>query len=104
MNQSQSLPYLRTMFACCMLFQLIYVLCAALWFMFPDLKGHSLLPILFPGFKLLDLPSFIYGLIASMLYGWAAAAIFVFFYNLWPRLAAWIFGPGSRNRIAPASR
>jgi hypothetical protein len=91
MHHSQSLLYLRTMFACCMLFQVIYILCVALWFVFPELRGHSLLPILFPGFKLLDLTSFIYGLITSMLYGWAVAAIFVFFYNLWPRFAAFVF-------------
>ncbi len=34
------LPYIRTMFATCMLFQVIYVLCVLLWLGFPDLKGH----------------------------------------------------------------
>lgn len=86
------LPYLRSMFATCMLFQVIYVLCVILWLTFPDLKGHALLPAIFPNFTLLTMESFIYGLIASMIYGWIAAIIFVFFYNLWPRLAVMLFG------------
>ena len=47
------LPYVRTMFAACMLFQVIFVLCAALWLVSPDLKGHALLPAIFPNFTLL---------------------------------------------------
>lgn len=86
------LPYLRTMFATCMLFQVVFVLCVVLWFAFPGLKGHELLPTIFPNFILLTLGSFIYGLLASMIYGWIAAIIFVFFYNLWPSLAALLFG------------
>lgn len=86
------LPYLRTMFATCMLFQVIYMLCVFLWFAFPDLKGHAMLPAIFPNFTLLTVSNFIYGLIASMIYGWIAAAIFVFFYNLWPSIAATQFG------------
>lgn len=88
------LPYLRTMFATCMLFQVVYVLCIVLWLAFPDLKGHALLLAVFPNFKLLTLGSFIYGMIASMLYGWIAAIIFVFFFNLWPQLTAAV---GSRR-------
>ena len=87
-----TLPYVRTMFATCMLFQVIYVLCALLWLVFPDLKGHALLPAIFPNFTLLTIGSFIYGLIASGLYGWIVAIIFVFFYNLWPNLAVFLFG------------
>lgn len=86
------LPYLRPMFATCMLFQVLYVLCVILWLAFPDLKGHALLPAIFPNFTLLTIGSFIYGLIASMIYGWIAAIIFVFFYNLWPSLAVLLFG------------
>lgn len=86
------LPYLRPMFATCMLFQVIYVLCVFLWLALPDLKGHALLPAVFPNFTLLTVGSFIYGLIASMIYGWIAAVIFVFFYNLWPSLAVLLFG------------
>ena len=86
------LPYLRTMFATCMLFQAIYVLCVALWLAFPDLKGHALLLAVFPDFKLLTLGSFVYGFIASMVYGWIAAIIFVFFFNLWPQLTSAIVG------------
>jgi hypothetical protein len=87
------LPYWRTMFATCMLFQVIYVLCALLWLIYPDLKGHYLLPAIFPNFTLLTIGSFIYGLIASGVYGWIAAIIFVFFYNLWPSFATMLLGP-----------
>ena len=86
------LPYLRTMFATCMLFQTVYVLCVILWFAFPALKGHALLTAIFPSFTLLTVGSFIYGLIASMIYGWIAAIVFVFFYNLWPPVAVALFG------------
>jgi len=92
MTNSESLPYLRPMFATCMLFQVIYLLCVALWVVFPDLQGHVLLPTIFPGFKLLDLPNFFYGLIASGVYGWVVAVVFVFFYNFWPGLASWFVG------------
>src|SRR5215468_8154004 len=78
------LPYLRTMFATCMLFQVIFVLCVLLWLADPSLKGHYLLPAIFPNFTLLTIGSFIYGLIASGVYGWIVAIVFVFFYNLWP--------------------
>lgn len=91
------LPYLRTMFATCMLFQVVNVLCVVLWFAFPGLQGHAVLPAVFPNFALLTIGSFIYGLIASMIYGWIAAVIFVFFFNLWPTIAAQLFGP----RVAP---
>jgi hypothetical protein len=66
-------------------------MCVALWAVFPDLRGHALLPVVFPNFALLTIGSFIYGLVASMLYGWVAAIIFVFFYNLWPDLSAALF-------------
>jgi hypothetical protein len=88
----KSLTYLQPMFGACMLFQVLYVLCVALWLVAPGLKGHAILVTLFPDFQFLDVPHFIYGLIASGVYGWAAAGIFVFFYNLWPRFAALIFG------------
>jgi hypothetical protein len=91
MNMTK-LPYLRTMFATCMLFQVIYLLCVALWLGFPDLNGHALLLAIFPYFKLLTVGSFIYGFVASMVYGWIAATIFVFFFNLWPHLATGAVG------------
>lgn len=94
-----SLPYLRTMFATCMLFQVIYVLCVALWLVFPDLKGHALLPAIFPNFTLLTIGSFIYGLIASMIYGWITAIIFVFFHNLWPSVVSLVFGQRADSRL-----
>jgi hypothetical protein len=80
------------MFATCMLFQAVYVLCVVLWFAFPGLQGHAVLPAVLPNFMLLTIGSFIYGLIASMIYGWIAAVIFVFFFNLWPTIAAVLFG------------
>jgi hypothetical protein len=64
----------------------------ALWFAAPDLAGHTILTTIFPGFQLLTLVSFIYGLVMSMFYGWFVAATFVFFYNLWPSVALVIFG------------
>jgi hypothetical protein len=94
------LPYLRTMFATCMVFQVIYVLCVLLWFVDPNLKGHYLLPAIFPNFTLLTIGSFIYGLIASGIYGWIVAITFVFFYNLWPTLAAALFGQRPMNATA----
>ncbi len=45
------LSYLRTMFATCMLFQVFFVLCVLLWFVDPNLKGHYLLPAIFPNFS-----------------------------------------------------
>lgn len=92
MTKSDPLPYLRTMFATCMLFQVTYVLCVTLWGFFPELKGHALLVDIFPQFKLLDIPSFLYGLIASAMYGWFVSAVFVFFHNLWPSFARLIWG------------
>ena len=92
------LPYVRTMFATCMLFQVIYVLCVVLWLAFTELKGHALLPAIFPKFTLLTIGSFIYGLIASGLYGWFVAIVFVFFYNLWPDVAAALFGQRAASR------
>ena len=92
MPNAQHLRYLPTMFATCMLLQVVYVLCVALWLVSPDLPGHALLTAIFPQFKLLDAPSFVYGLIASAMYGWFVSAVFVFFYNLWPSVAVLISG------------
>jgi hypothetical protein len=65
-----------------------------LWFVAPGLGGHALLIAIFPQFKLLDAPSFIYGLILSGLYGWFVSVIFVFFHNLWPDIAGVFSGSG----------
>ena len=92
MTKPQALPYLPTMFATCMLFQMLYILCVALWMIFPNLEGHTLLVSIFPAFKLLDVLSFIYGFIASALYGWLVAVTFVFFFNLWPSFARIFLG------------
>jgi hypothetical protein len=65
-----------------------------LWLVDPNLKGHYLLPAIFPNFTLLTVGSFIYGFIASGIYGWIVAITFVFFYNLWPAFVA-LFVPQS---------
>jgi len=92
------LPYLRTMFATCMLFQVLFLLCVALWLVAPNLNGHAILTTIFPNFTLLTLGSFIYGLVMSMFYGWAVAIIFVFFYNLWPTFASRVLAPQTASR------
>lgn len=92
MSRQQHLPYLPAMFATCMLFQTLYVLCIALWFVAPGLSGHAILTTLFPGIQLLNLTCFLYGLLMSMVYGWLVAATFVFFYNLWPSVASFVLG------------
>ena len=90
--KSQPIRYLPAMFATCMLFMVLYSLCAMLWIFFPDMAGHAALETLFPGFKLLDVPNFCYGMIMSAIYGWFMAVVFVFFYNLLPKLAHALFG------------
>ena len=92
MSRHQPLPYLPAMFATCMLFQVLYVACIISWSLFPNIPAHTAMINLFPQFQLLDVPSFIYGLVASMIYGWFIAATFVFFYNLWPSVASMIAG------------
>ena len=87
-----SLPYLPAMFAACMLFMVLYVLCVLLWAFFPDLAGHAMLVVVFPQFKLLDMPNFFYGMIMSAMYGWFVAVVFVFFYNLWPKFSRLLLG------------
>lgn len=95
MARQERLSYLQTMFAVCMLFQTLYVLCVALWLVAPDLGGHAILTAIFPGFGMLTVGSFIYGFAMSMLYGWVVAATFVLFYNLWPSVASAIFSSRS---------
>ena len=80
------------MFATCMLFQVIYIICVARWVVFPDLNGHAMLTVIVPGFRLLNVISFLYGLVASAVYGWSVAIIFCFFYNLWPSVARIVYG------------
>lgn len=92
MSRSERLSYVPAMFAACMLFQTMYVLCVVLWWIAPDLAGHAILGTLFPRFKFLGVVSFIYGLVLSMIYGWFVAATFVFFHNLWPRVASALVG------------
>ena len=91
MTKPQPLPYLPAMFATCMLFQVVYVGCIIAWTLFPELPGHAAMINLFPQFRLLDAPSFIYGLVLTMFYGWFVSAVFVFFYNLWPSFASFLF-------------
>ena len=86
------LPYLPAMFATCMMFMALYVLCVLLWAFFPGLAGHGMLTAVFPQFRLLDMPSFFYGMIMSAMYGWFIAALFVFFYNFWPKISRLLLG------------
>ena len=104
MTRQQPLAYLPAMFATCMLFNVLYVGCIALWTLFPDLPGHAALTEIFPQFKLLDVTSFIYGLAMSMIYGWFVAAVFVFFYNLWPSFASLILGHKTARNEPRCSR
>lgn len=97
MTKSQPLLYLPTMFAACMVVQALYLACVAVWFAAPELGAHLLLVDWFPQFKLLDAPSFIYGLILSGVYGWFTSVVFVFFYNLWPQVIGLLVG----SRTAP---
>ena len=101
MTRQQALPYLPAMFASCMLFQTLYVLCVAMWLVFPDVSAHLLLTNIFPQFRLLDLPSFVYGLILSAIYGWFVAVVFVFFYNLGPAFARIVAGERTVSRETP---
>jgi hypothetical protein len=98
MTGSQRLSYLPAMFGMCMLFQMLYLACLALWVFFPGLAGHALLGDIFPQFELLTAWSFIYGLIASAIYGWVVAGGFVFFHNLW--IAAARAPTGNRKAAA----
>jgi hypothetical protein len=82
------LPYLRTMFATCMLFQVIYVLCALLWLIYPGLKGQLPTARDLPKLYIVDRWKLHLWVIASGVYGWIVAIIFVFFYNLWPSVLA----------------
>lgn len=93
--KSLSLSYIQVMFATCMLFMMLYVLCVLLWAFFPDLPGHAMLAAIFPHFKLLDMPNFLYGMIMSAMYGWFGAVVFVFFYNLWPKFSRLVLGDRS---------
>jgi hypothetical protein len=86
------LPYLPTMFGACMLFMTVYVACLVIWMFLPELPTHALLATIFPQFELLTLPSFFYGLVASAIYGWFIAVVFVFFYNLWGAIAGVVTG------------
>ena len=59
-----------------------YIACIVFYFLFPDLfLNHVMLKLLVPGFKLLDWPSFLLGLIVSFGYGWVVALVFVPLFN-----------------------
>ena len=98
------LPYLPAMFGACMLFMISYVACLAIWTFLPGLPSHALLATIFPQFELLTLPSFFYGLVASALYGWFAAIVFVFFYNLWGGIVGVFVGGKDAQENARAAR
>ncbi|MGQ0742304.1 MAG: hypothetical protein ACT4OG_08440 [Alphaproteobacteria bacterium] len=103
MTASRPLAYLPVMFATCMLFQVIYVACVLLWLVAPELEGHQLLVYLLPQFKFLDVLNFVYGLLLAAVYGWLAAALFVFFHNLWPRIEVAVFRRKNSRPVAMKS-
>lgn len=103
MTRYHPLPYLPTMFGACMTLMSIYVACLALWALAPGLPGHAILGEIFPQFELLTLPSFFYGLVLSAIYGWFAAVVFVFFYNLWAGIVRIVSG-SSRVSTEPSVR
>jgi hypothetical protein len=60
-----------------------YVLCIALYLLFPDLViEHAMLSLFLPGFELLDWPNFFLGLVESFGYGWYVALVFAPLYNV----------------------
>ena len=88
----QPLAYLPAMFATSMLFLVIYTACIVSWTLLPDLPPHAMMLALFPQVRLLTPVTFLYGLVCAVIYGSFVAAVFVFFYNLWPRFAAAVAG------------
>jgi hypothetical protein len=85
------LPYLPTMFATSMLFAVTYIACVVSWSLLPELPPHAVMLNLFPQVRLLTASTFLYGLVCAVVYGSFIAAIFVFFFNLWPHLAALVW-------------
>lgn len=83
--------YLPVMFATSMLFAVIYAACVVSWSLLPDLPPHAVMLNLFPQVRLLTAPAFLYGLFCAVVYGSFIAAIYVFFYNLWPHCAAFVW-------------
>lgn len=63
-------------------FVISYLLCIVLYLLFPSwVEGHAMLSLLLPGFKLLNWPSFLLGLVESFGYGWYVALVFGPIYN-----------------------
>lgn len=63
-------------------FAITYLACVLFYVIFPDaVLNHAVLVLFLPGFKLLDWPSFLLGLLESFGYGWYAALVFAPLYN-----------------------
>ncbi len=63
-------------------FVISYLLCILLYLLFPSwIEGHAMLALLLPGFKLLNWPNFLLGLVESFGYGWYVALVFGPLYN-----------------------
>jgi len=86
------LPYVRTMFATGMLFQVIYVACVLLWFIDPQSERALVAAIDFSELYAADNWKLHLWPDRERPEGWIAAITFVFFYNLWPGLALALFG------------
>ena len=72
-----------------------YAVCVALYVLFPDLiLNHTVLVLFLPGFKLLDWPNFLLGLVESFGYGWAIALVFTPLFNFFSARMASGHGSG----------
>jgi hypothetical protein len=100
MAESRRLPCPPAMFAACMLFQVIYAACVVLWLVAPDLRGHAPLIYPLPSFEFLDVLNFICGLLPAAVYGWFVAVVFVFSYDMRPKIEVALFGRGNARTAA----
>ena len=84
--------YSAPMFATSMLFALLYTACIVSWSLLPDLPPHAMMLSLFPQVTQITPLGFLFGFVCALVYGSFIAAAFVFFYNLWPRVASLVVG------------
>ena len=70
-------------------FAITYVLCVLYGLIVTDGGMHQLLPLVLPGFTWLDWPSFLLGLVVSVVYGWYTALIFGLLFNFFATRLRW---------------
>jgi hypothetical protein len=90
--QRSPLAYPAPIFATSMLFAVVYTAGIISWRLLPDLPPHAVMLSLFPQVSLITPFGFLFGLVCAVIYGAFISALFVFFYNLWPRVAALMAG------------